>query len=65
MVLSCRVIAIEEASVKLDLMLKPRFRWDDEIHGNSEAFWIFVEDVNGEVLLHHEYFTLARWVFGG
>lgn len=59
--LSCRVIAIEESSVKLDLLLKPKF-WDDEIHGNSEAFWIFVEDVDGEVLLHHEYFVISRWV---
>ena len=37
--------------------------WDDKIHGNSVAFWIFVEDVDGEVILHHEYFLLkAKYV---
>ncbi|KAJ0019478.1 hypothetical protein NQD34_007047 [Periophthalmus magnuspinnatus] len=28
------------------------------IHGSSEAFWILVEDVDSEVILHHEYFLL-------
>jgi len=27
-------------------------------YGNAEAFWIFVEDVDGEAILHHEYFLL-------
>ena len=29
-----------------------------QIHGSSEAFWILVEDVDSEVILHHEYFLL-------
>ena len=29
-----------------------------KIHGSSEAFWILVEDVDSEVILHHEYFLL-------
>ncbi len=36
----------------------PDFQWDDKIHGNAEAFWIFVEDVDSEAILHHEYFLL-------
>lgn len=28
------------------------------MHGSSEAFWILVEDVDSEVILHHEYFLL-------
>lgn len=31
-------------------------RW--QVHGSSEAFWILVEDVDSEVILHHEYFLL-------
>ena len=31
-----------------------------QIHGQSEAFWILVEDVDGEVVLHHEYFLLKE-----
>lgn len=29
-----------------------------QVHGQSEAFWILVEDVDSEVILHHEYFLL-------
>ena len=36
----------------------PDFQWDEKIHGNAEAFWIFVEDVDSEAILHHEYFLL-------
>jgi len=32
----------------------------EQVHGASEPFWIFVEDVDGEVLLHHEYFVLKK-----
>ena len=27
------------------------------IHGKAEAFWIFVKDVDSEVILYHEYFS--------
>ncbi|VVC99126.1 unnamed protein product, partial [Leptidea sinapis] len=30
------------------------------IHGQSEAFWVLVEDVDSEVVLHHEYFLLKE-----
>uniref|UniRef100_A0A336M1D6 U5 small nuclear ribonucleoprotein 200 kDa helicase n=1 Tax=Culicoides sonorensis TaxID=179676 RepID=A0A336M1D6_CULSO len=36
------------------------FQWDEKIHGQSEAFWIFVEDVDSEVILHHEFFLLKQ-----
>ena len=32
--------------------------WPIQVHGSSEAFWILVEDVDSEVILHHEYFLL-------
>lgn len=28
--------------------------------GTAEGFWIFVEDVDGELILHHEYFLLKQ-----
>ena len=34
------------------------FQWDEKTHGSSEAFWILVEDVDSEVVLHQEYFLL-------
>lgn len=32
--------------------------YNTQIHGSSEAFWVLVEDVDSEVILHHEYFLL-------
>lgn len=29
------------------------------MHGSSEPFWIFIEDCNGEEILHHEFFLLS------
>lgn len=42
----------------MELTITPDFQWDDKLHGASEAFWILVEDVDSEVILHHEYFLL-------
>lgn len=40
------------------MTITPDFQWDEKLHGASEAFWILVEDVDSEVILHHEYFLL-------
>jgi pre-mRNA-splicing helicase BRR2 len=44
----------------MELSIMANFKWDERLHGNAEGFWIFVEDVNGEQILHHEYFVLKR-----
>ena len=49
------------STLQVELTVTPDFQWDEKIHGNSEAFWIFVEDVDGEIILHHEYFLLKRF----
>uniref|UniRef100_A0A665VD07 Activating signal cointegrator 1 complex subunit 3 n=1 Tax=Echeneis naucrates TaxID=173247 RepID=A0A665VD07_ECHNA len=49
---------ITRSTLKVELTITPDFQWDDKIHGSSEAFWILVEDVDSEVILHHEYFLL-------
>ena len=38
----------------------PDFRWDEKIHGGAEAFWIIVEDVDGEIILFHDTFVLRQ-----
>ena len=48
------------STLQVELTVTPDFQWDEKVHGNSEAFWIFVEDVDSEVLLHHEYFLLKK-----
>uniref|UniRef100_A0A8D0CCG7 U5 small nuclear ribonucleoprotein 200 kDa helicase n=1 Tax=Scleropages formosus TaxID=113540 RepID=A0A8D0CCG7_SCLFO len=49
---------ITRSTLKVELTITPDFQWDDKVHGSSEAFWILVEDVDSEVILHHEYFLL-------
>lgn len=46
------------STLRVELTITPDFQWDEKIHGHSEAFWILVEDVDSEVILHHEYFLL-------
>jgi len=54
------IVPITRSTLKLELTITPDFQWDEKIHGSSEGFWIFIEDVNGEVVLHHEYFLLKQ-----
>ena len=34
--------------------------WNDKVHGHAEPWHIFVEDVDGEDILHQEYFLLKK-----
>ncbi|XP_043940140.1 U5 small nuclear ribonucleoprotein 200 kDa helicase isoform X2 [Protopterus annectens] len=56
--LSVHLQPITRSTLKVELTITPDFQWDEKIHGSSEAFWILVEDVDSEVILHHEYFLL-------
>eukprot|EP00061_Rhincodon_typus_P019091 g48546.t1 len=56
--LSVHIQPITRSTLKVELTITPDFQWDEKIHGSSEAFWILVEDVDSEVILHHEYFLL-------
>lgn len=56
--LSVHVQPITRSTLRVELTITPDFQWEEKVHGNSEAFWILVEDVDSEVVLHHEYFLL-------
>ncbi|CAK9298582.1 unnamed protein product [Gordionus sp. m RMFG-2023] len=56
--LATHIQPITRSTLRVELTITPDFIWDEKIHGNSEAFWIFVEDVDGELILHYEYFLL-------
>ena len=56
--LRAQVQPITPSMLKIDLTILIDFHWNFDIHGHSQGFWIFVEDVNGDQLLHHEYFLL-------
>ena len=56
--LAVHVLPITRATLRVELTITPDFQWDEKVHGGAEAFWILVEDVDGETILHHEYFLL-------
>ncbi|KAL5471241.1 hypothetical protein EMCRGX_G029336, partial [Ephydatia muelleri] len=58
--LATHIQPVTRSTLQVELTITPDFQWDDKVHGNSEAFWIFVEDVDSEIILHHEYFLLKQ-----
>lgn len=60
MELSVHIQPITRSTLRVELTITPDFQWDEKVHGSSEAFWILVEDVDSEIILHHEYFLLKR-----
>lgn len=56
--LTTHIQPITRSTLRVELTITPDFQWDEKVHGASEAFWILVEDVDSEVILHHEYFLL-------
>ncbi|CAB57421.1 U5 snRNP complex ATPase subunit Brr2 [Schizosaccharomyces pombe] len=51
---------ITRSLVRVELVINSQFNWDDHLSGTSEAFWILVEDVDGDRLLHYEQFFLLK-----
>lgn len=58
--LSAHVQPITRSMLKVDLVVTPDFEFTREVHGNAEGFWVFVEDVDGETILHHEWLLIKR-----
>ncbi|KAF2201454.1 Sec63-domain-containing protein [Delitschia confertaspora ATCC 74209] len=46
--------------LRMELVIRPNFEWDDQLHGAAEAFWILVEDCDGEEILFHDQFILRK-----
>ncbi|CAF1042145.1 unnamed protein product [Adineta steineri] len=58
--LNASILPITRSLLKIELTITPDFQWDETIHGMAEPFWIFVEDTDSDILLHHEYFLLKK-----
>ena len=57
--LRAQVLPITRSLLKVDLNITPDFQFDSQVHDFNQLFWIIVEDVNGEKILHHENFSLT------
>ncbi|CAH8538749.1 unnamed protein product [Schistosoma rodhaini] len=58
--MSVHVQPITRSALRVELTLTPDFIWDEKVHSTNQAFWIFVEDVDGNSVLHHEFFVLKQ-----
>jgi pre-mRNA-splicing helicase BRR2 len=58
--LSVHVQPITRSLLRVELTLIPDFEFDVNIHGYSQLFHVFIEDVNGAIVLHHEVLSISR-----
>lgn len=56
--LSTHIQPITRSLLKIDLVITPDFQFDAQVHDSAQMFWIIVEDVDGEKILHYETFNL-------
>jgi pre-mRNA-splicing helicase BRR2 len=52
------VSPITQSYIRIEIEITPDFLWDNKIHGRQQLFHVIVEDVDGEMILHHEMYTL-------
>ncbi|KAJ1664893.1 Pre-mRNA splicing [Coemansia sp. RSA 1813] len=57
---SAHVQPLTRSLLRFELRVTPDFQWNDALHGAAEQFWIWVEDGDGDTLLHSEVFVLKR-----
>ena len=55
---AAQIQPITRSLLRIDLTLVSAFQFDINVHGFVQLFHVFVEDVNCETILHHEYFSL-------
>ncbi|RSH79448.1 DEIH-box ATPase [Apiotrichum porosum] len=58
--LQAHVLPLTRSLLKINVTITPDFQWDHDIHGHTQAFWIMVEDVDGEKILFHDSFLLRE-----
>ncbi|KAI0175928.1 Sec63-domain-containing protein [Hypoxylon sp. FL1284] len=46
--------------LRIKLYITPDFKWNDQVHGTSESFYIWVENSETSEIYHHEFFILNR-----
>lgn len=58
--INAQVQPMTRTMLRVELTLTPNFEWDDDLHGLAEAFWVLVEDCDGETILFHDTFLLRK-----
>ncbi|KAI8816428.1 Sec63 Brl domain-containing protein [Fimicolochytrium jonesii] len=56
-----QVQPITRSMLRMELTITPDFQFDEKVSpGGAEGFWILVEDVDSEVIIHHDMFVLKQ-----
>jgi pre-mRNA-splicing helicase BRR2 len=58
--IQAQIQPITRSLLRMELTISPNFEWDDQVHGAAEAFWIIVEDCDGEDILFYDQFLLRK-----
>ena len=59
--LAAAIQPITRNVLRVKLLIKPDFHWNDKMHGGvAEPWWIWVEDPENDRIYHSEYFLLTR-----
>ena len=58
--LAAHVLPITRTVLRVELTITPDFQFEETVHGFAEGFWILVEDVDSEYILHHQFFTIKN-----
>ena len=58
--LAAHVLPITRTVLRVELTITPDFQFEEAVHGFAEGFWVLVEDVDSEYILHHQFFTIKN-----
>jgi pre-mRNA-splicing helicase BRR2 len=58
--IDAHVQPVTPSLLRVEITVSPDFEWDIDLHGYAEMFWVFVEDCDGDSLLHHQQFLLLK-----
>ncbi|KAH9270511.1 hypothetical protein BASA83_007323 [Batrachochytrium salamandrivorans] len=58
------IAPITRTILRISLEITPDFIWHDRVHGNSEPWWIWVEDPESTDILYSEYFLVRKRQMG-
>ncbi|WPK24423.1 hypothetical protein PUMCH_001697 [Australozyma saopauloensis] len=62
--IKAEIFPITTQVVRMLISLIPDFLWDDQFHGKTQFFWVFVEDSEDTKILHVEKFILRKGQMG-
>ncbi|XP_076445059.1 activating signal cointegrator 1 complex subunit 3-like isoform X3 [Babylonia areolata] len=58
--LQANIQPITRTVLRVRLDITPDFKWDEKVHGSTEAFWVWVEDPENNHIYHSEYYLLHK-----